>query len=82
MIVLLIIIAALCFLYAFVLIMKACLLLLKAAYYYVLLLLKKDKMIDRGFEKHVIKSTDEFKKFDEGFDEEIDDIINPKRFWL
>ena len=39
-------------------------------------------MIDRGFEKHVIKSTDEFKKFDEGFDEEIDDIINPKRFWL
>ena len=36
----------------------------------------------RGFEKHVIKSTDEFKMFDEGFDEEIDDIINPKLFWL
>jgi len=76
------IIAACLFIYAFVLILKGCLLLLKAAYYYVLLLFKKEKMIDRGFEKHIIKPSEDYKKFDEGFDENIDDIINPKRFWL
>tara|TARA_R110002074_G_scaffold38796_1_gene104904 strand:+ start:422 stop:670 length:249 start_codon:yes stop_codon:yes gene_type:complete len=82
MFVLLMIIAACFFLYAFVLILKGCLLLLKAAYYHVLLLFKKEKMIDRGYEKHIVKPSDDYKKFDKGFDENIDDIINPKYFKL
>jgi len=76
------IIAACFFIYAFVLALKGCLLLLKATYYYVLLLFKKEKLIDRGFEKHVIKPSEDYKKFDERFNKEIDDIINPKRFYL
>ena len=82
MIILLMLIAASLFLFASVLILKGCFLLLKAAYYYILLFLKKDKMIDRGFEKHVIKPSDGYKKFEKGFDEQIDDIINPKYFKL
>ena len=82
MIVLLMIIAACFFLCAFVLILKGCLLLLKAIYYHVLLLFKKEKMIDHGYEKYIVKPSEDYKKFEKGFDENIDDIINPKRFWL
>jgi len=82
MILLLMIIAACFFTYAFVLIIKSYLLLLKAAYYYVLFLLKNKKLIDRGFEKHIIKPSDDYKQFENGFDSEIDDLINPKRFYL
>ena len=79
---LLIVLAFVFFCYAIVQTIRALILLFKAVYYYFLGLLKKDNLVDRGFEKHVIKPSDGYKKFEKGFDEEIDNIINPKRFWL
>ena len=79
---LLIVLAFVFFCYAIVQTIRAFILLFKAVYYYFLALLKKDNLVDRGFEKHVIKETTDYKKFEKGFDEEIDEIINPKGFYL
>ena len=82
MVLLLIIIAPLLFLYAFIQIMRGCLLLSKIVYYNVLLLFNKEKLIDKGFEKYVIKPSEDYQNFQDGFDENIENIINPKNFKL
>ena len=67
------------FLYAFVQIVRGCLLLCKAMYYSILLLLNKERLIDKGYEKHVIKPSKDYKKFEKGFDEKIEGLINSKK---
>ena len=79
MIALLMLIALACFVYAFILFLKAVFYLLKAAFY---ICFANEKQVDEGFKKYVIKPTDEYQKFEDDFDDTIDDIINPKNIRL
>ena len=74
-----VLVVAALFLHAFFQIVRGCLLLCKAMYYSILLLLNKERLIDKGYEKHVIKRSKDYKKFEKGFDEKIDGLINSKK---
>ena len=82
MLFLLTLIAPILFVYALIQIVRGCLLLCKAAYYHLLVVFNNEKRIDKGYEKHVIKPSEDYQNFQNGFDEKIDHIINPKNFKL
>lgn len=44
--------------------------------------LASEKQIDEGFKKYVIQESDDYKNFESKFQENMEQIINPKNFRL
>ena len=66
-------------LYGLTLFVKAVILLFKSVYYRNF---ANENQVDEGFKKYVIKNSDEYKAFENRFDKNIDNLINPKKFEL